>query len=117
MDFHKSTTSVIHGQNHVQALYRAHAALLKRLYLPTWGVDDFFSAMAVYREFAEIEFNYDDDAMLDKWLAGADAAWKQELRSKGDKISLAEALEKAIDGGIRAIGVRLCDQDVGQASD
>ena len=38
---------------------------------------DFYSAMAVYRELVGIEFDYDDDAHLDKWLDGAEAAWKQ----------------------------------------
>lgn len=112
MDFHNSPNSVIHGQNHAHGLHRAHAALRERLYLSSWGIDDFYSAMEVYREAAGIDFNNDDDAMLDKWLNGADAAWKQELSSKGDKISLAEALEKAIDGGMRAIGACPRDQDV-----
>jgi hypothetical protein len=114
---HKSSNSVVPKQYHAQGLQRAHAALKKRLSCPTWGADDFYSAMAVYREVAGIEFNKDDDAMLDKWLDGAEAAWKHELKSKGDKISLAEALEKAIEGGIKAIGVRLGDQDAAQASD
>ncbi len=82
----------------------AHLAFEKSLLSPTWGADDFYSAMAVYREAAGIEFG-DDDAMLDAWLDGAGAVWKQEVRDKGDKISLGEVLEKAIEAGMKAIGL------------
>lgn len=97
---------VVYGETHAQGLQSAHAALQKCLLcsLP-WSSDDFYSAMAIYRKVVGIEF--DDDAMLDKWLDGADAAWRDEVKSKGDRISLAEALEKAIDAGMKAIGVRL----------
>jgi hypothetical protein len=107
MDSHKSPNSVVHRHTHIQSLQKAHAALQKGLCRPGWSADDFYSAMAVYRKAAGIDFGSDDDAMLDKWLDGADAAWKQEIDSKGDEISLAEALEKAIEEGMKAIGVRL----------
>jgi hypothetical protein len=73
--------------------------------------------MAVYREIAGIEFGKDDDAMLDRWLDGADAARKQEVRSKGDKITLAELLDRAIEGGMKAVGSRLATEKLGEASD
>ena len=85
----------------------AHAALQKSLSSPEWSSDDFYSAMAVYRKGAGVELSNDDDAMLDSWLDGADAAWKQEVKAKGDNISLAEALDRAIEAGMKAIGVRL----------
>ena len=107
MDFKKPANSVVHEATHFQGLQEAHTALQKSLLssLP-WSSDDFYSAMAVYRKVVGIEFRNDDDAMLDKWLDGADAAWKEEIKSKGDNISLAGALEKAIVGGMRAVGVR-----------
>ena len=108
MDSHSSANSVVNGETHAQGLRMAHNALQKRLLCGLlWSSDDFYSAMAVYRKVVGIEFDNDDDLMLDRWLDGADAAWKQEVRSKGDNISLAEALEKAIEGGMKAIGVRL----------
>jgi hypothetical protein len=118
MDSHKSANSVVHGETHAQGLQMAHNALQKSLLcrLP-WSADDFYSAMAVYRKVAGIDFGNDDDATLDKWLDGADAAWKQEVKCKGDKISLAEALEKAIEGGMEAIGVRLTTKSPAEASD
>ncbi len=100
-----SAKSVVPEQSHTRALQRAHRVLEERLCGPTWGADDFYSAMAAYREVAGIEFNDDDDVILDKWLNGADAAWKREIKSKGDRINLAEALEKAIAGGMKAVGV------------
>jgi hypothetical protein len=99
--------SLVDKQKHDHGLKMAHLALQHRLLSPMWSVDDFYSAMAVYRKEAGIEFRSDDDAMLDKWLSGAEAAWKQEVNAKGDKISLAEVLERGIQGGIKAIGLRL----------
>ena len=93
-------------QKHDFALRMAHLAFQNSLCSPTWGADDFYSAMAVYRKAAGIELG-DDDEMLDSWLDGADAVWKQEVRAKGDKISLGEVLEKAIEAGIKAVGLRL----------
>jgi hypothetical protein len=115
MESHKSANSVVYKETHARGLQMAHAALQKSLCGLPWSCEDFYSAMAVYRKATGIEF--DDDAMLDKWLDGADATWKREVNSKGDKISLAEALEKAIEGGMKAIGVRLATQTPREASD
>src|SRR5215472_17309068 len=106
----KSGNSVIDGRSHMHGLQMAHAALQKSLSSPEWSNDHFYSAMAVYRTGAGVELGNDDDAMLDRWLEGADAVWKQEVKAKGDNISLAEALDKAIEGGMKAIGVRLGTQ-------
>ncbi|HEY2124300.1 MAG TPA: hypothetical protein VGG94_02455 [Chthoniobacterales bacterium] len=108
MGFRNFANAVVLVENHAQGLQMAHNALQKSLLcgLP-WSSEDFYSAMAVYRKAVGIEFGNADDALLDRWLDGADAAWKKEVKSKGDKVNLAEALEKAIEGGIKAIGLRL----------
>lgn len=103
MESYKSTHYAASGLDHARALQKAHEALEQRLLGPAWGAEDFYSAMAVYRKVAGIEFSSDDDEMLDKWTHGATDAWRQEVKSKGDKINLAEALEKAIAAGIRAL--------------
>jgi hypothetical protein len=61
--------------------------------------------MAAYRRAAGIEFDDNDDAMLDRWLNGAGAVWKQEIKCRGDSVNLADVLEKAIAGGMRAVGL------------
>jgi gluconate kinase len=105
MEQKSSLNSIDSGNGHATAVQRAHAALAQRLCQPSWSADDFYSAMAVYRQAAGIEFSEDDDTALDKWLEAAAAAWMQEVALKGDRINLAEALEKAIAAGITAIRV------------
>ena|SRR5579885_601852 len=100
-----SNSLTVPERDHVRALHKAHAVLKERLRRPAWGADDFYSAMAAYRRAAGIEFDRDDDLTLDKWVEAAEAAWRQELRHKGDRINLAEVLEKAIAEGLKAIGV------------
>src|SRR5215469_6463331 len=109
---HKLAIPFVHKRKHDHGLKMAQLALQHGLLSPTWSVDHLYSAMAVYRRETGIEFRNDDDAMLDKWLHGADAAWKQEIDAKGDKISLAEVLERGIEGGMKAIGLRVATIEV-----
>ena len=102
-----SSNAILPASSHKKGLQRAHAQLEERLRHPTWGADDFYSAMATYREAAGIAFRNDDDPKLDKWLDAAETAWKQELTAKGDRINLGEALDKAIAGGMKALGFRI----------
>jgi hypothetical protein len=103
MSIVKCLNLAVSRQIHERAVQSAHNALAEGLRRPTWGADDFYSAMAVYREVAGIEFAGEQDAMLDKWLNGADIAWKEEIDAKGDAINLGEALEKAITAARKAI--------------
>ncbi len=98
-------SATVRAHKYPDALRKAHEVLAKRLHCPNWGADDFYSAMAVYRQSSGIEFNSDDDASLDRWLDGAATVWEQELNRKGDSINLAEILEKAIAAGMKAIGL------------
>jgi hypothetical protein len=98
---------VIPARSHTRALHTAHALLKERLRRPAWSAEDFYLAMETYRKAAGIEFDHDDDSTLDKWVGGADSAWRQQVDTKGDSINLAEALEKAIAGGLEAVGVKV----------
>jgi hypothetical protein len=104
MHYRTSDHPVITARDHARGLRRAHAVLKEHLRRPAWSAEDFYSAMAAYRQIAGIEFDRDDDINLDKWVYGADTAWQQEIKARGDRINLAEALEKAIAGGLKAIG-------------
>jgi hypothetical protein len=96
-------------ERHAKALEKAHADLRRRLRSSIsgnhmgLGQDDFISSASVYAHvmgYVEAE----SEPMVYPWLDAVEKAWRMEVREKGDRMVLADVLDRAIRDSTIAIG-------------
>jgi hypothetical protein len=94
-------------RRHNLALKKAHFNLLDKLRSSEEEMglsgDDFMNCVGAYTDFMGYK---DRDETWDRWIPAVSNAWRSELKEKGDRLILADALDRAIRESTIAIGER-----------
>jgi hypothetical protein len=98
-------------QCHRRALDAAHADLRDRLGRPDCGrtyagmsEDAFLNSVGVYTD--TMGYKDEDDDTFGRWIDALHKAWRCEVREKGDRLVLADVLDRAIRDTTIATGER-----------